>query len=242
MVSMSRDEVTAVRASIQKFRRIPALVTIFCTCAAIGAVSEQVGETQIRRFGAVGRSLSEREITLIADLANATGKPAWLVLGFPSLITGVTTLTVYLRPDMTTERVSRGRMLHLVADDAPVVSERSDWRVKGTASYAYVPLVGPAGEIAGDDDLAWPFAVDGEIDDETLISLVTFVRSRPPLPGVPEGQAPREVVSAPLSGVRRRGDQFMVALRRREGAEVHIVTLVRDAGRWLVSKWEWSIA
>lgn len=139
------------------------------------------------------------------------------VPGFPSMITGVTTLTVYLRPDMTSERVSRGRMLHLVANDAPVVSTRSDWSVKGTLAYAYVPLVGPTGEIAGDQDLAWPFAVDGGIDDETLISLVTFVRSRPPIPGVPEGQAPRQVASAPLFVVRRLGDQFMVVLRRRGG-------------------------
>jgi hypothetical protein len=239
---MNRDEVAAVRASVRKLGRIPALVTTFCAFAFIGVAAEQVSETQIRRFGDVGRSLSEREITRIAAIANAAGKPAWLILGFPSMIGGVTTLTVYLRPDVTTERLSRGRLLRLVADDPPVVSERSDWRVKETAPYAYVPLVGQAGEIAGDRDLAWPFAVDGEIDDETLISLVTFVRSRPPLPGVPAGLGPREVASAPLSVVWRRGDQFMVALRGRDAYEMFKVTLVREAGRWLVTKWDWSIA
>jgi hypothetical protein len=198
-------------------------------------------EQQTRRFGDVGRSLSEREMTRIADLANAAGKPAWLVLGFPSMVYGVTTLTVYLRPDATTERLSRGRLLRLTASDVPVVSKRSDWRVNETVPYAYVPLLGRAGEIEGVQDLAWPFAVDGEIDDDTLISLVTFVRSRPPLPGVPEGQAPREVKSLPLSLVWRRGDQFIVALRGRDDAEVFRVWLVRKAGRWLVTKWDWTI-
>lgn len=122
------------------------------------------------------------------------------MLGLPSMIRGVATLTVYLHPDVTTERLRRGQMLRLVATDPPAASERSDWMVQDTASYAYIPSGEPAGEIASEQDLAWPFAVDGELDDETLISLVTFVRSRPPIPAVPEGQAPREVVSAPLPG------------------------------------------
>lgn len=179
----------------------------------------------------IGRN---RQITQIADLANTAGKPVWLVLGFPSMISGVTTLAVYLHPDVTTEHLRRGRILRLIADDVPAVAKRLDWRVKESASYAYVPLAGSAGEIADEQDVAWPFAVDGEIDDETLIGLVTFVvRSRPAIPGVPEGQAPREVVRAPLSGVWRRGDQFIVALRLREGAEVFGVTVIKKDGQWV---------
>jgi hypothetical protein len=146
---------------------------------------------------------------------------------------------------VTTERLSRGRMLRLVANDAPVVSERSGWRVKETAPYAYVPLGGSVGEITGDQDLAWPFAVYGEIDDETLISLVTFIRSRPPIPGVPEGSAPREVVSAPLSVIARRGDQFIAAFRTGpsgEDAAVFRVWLIRKDGKWLVTKWDAAVA
>jgi hypothetical protein len=107
--------------------------------------------------------------------------------------------------------------------------------------YAYVPLGGRGDEIASEYDLAWPFEVDGEIHDETLISLVTFVRSRPPIPGVPEGQYPREVVSAPLYGVRRRGDQFIAAFRTGD-ASVFRVTLIRKNGKWLVTKWDASVA
>jgi hypothetical protein len=37
----------------------------------------------------------------ITDLAKSAGKRPWLVVGFPSMITGVATLTVYLEPDAT---------------------------------------------------------------------------------------------------------------------------------------------
>jgi hypothetical protein len=185
--------------------------------------------------------LSDSEVTQIARLANAAGKPPWLVLGFTSMISGVTRLTVYLNPDVTTERLRRGRSLRLVAKDAPTASGRSEWTVEGRASYAYVPLEGSGDEIAGEKDLAWPFAVHGEIDDETLISLVTLVRSRPPLPNVPEGSAPREVASAPLSSVWRQGDTFIVVLRLREDTETFGVTVIKKDGRWVVAKWSWSI-
>jgi hypothetical protein len=101
--------------------------------AYVGSTAEQVSETGIGSFGAVARSLSESEITQIADLAKVAGKPAWLVLGIPSMISGVATLTVYLHPDVTTEHVRRGRLLRLIAKDPPVVSERSEWKVKDTA-------------------------------------------------------------------------------------------------------------
>jgi hypothetical protein len=218
-------------------------MTFFCAFVFVAVASGQVGEQQVRRFGEVGRSLSEREIAQIADLANAAGKPAWLVLGFPSMISGVTTITVYLHPDVTTERLRRGRLLRLVADTdaAPAISRRSDWKLTDTISYAYVPLETSTDEIAGERDLAWPFAVLGHIDDETLISLVTFVRSRPSLPDIPEGAAPRQVPNAPLSGVWRQGDQFVVALRLRGDAETFGVTVIRSGERWLVTKWNWSI-
>ena len=86
----------------------------------------------------------------------------------------------------------------------------------GVAAILCLPpsLDGRLREIANEDDLGWPFAVKGEIDDETLISLVAFVRSRPALPDVPEGLAPQEEVKSwPLSVIVRQGDQFIAALR-----------------------------
>jgi hypothetical protein len=239
---IDREPLRRVRASSQTLCLLPALFTTICAFSFVGVTAEQQRrESRILRFGDVGRSLAEREITQIADLADAAGKPAWLVLGFHSMLSGVAMLNVYLRPDATTERLHRGRMLRLVAKDAPIVPERSDWSVKSTASYAYVPLAEPTGEIADDQDLQWPFEVDGEVDDETLISLVTFVRSRPALPGVPEDRRPREVMSAPLSGVWRRGDEFIVGLRLREWSQLFRVTIIRKGGRWVVTKWNMTV-
>jgi hypothetical protein len=198
-----RDAVEQIRASVRKPTQLAALITS-CAITFIGIAAGQVSDTQFRRFGSIGRDLSEREITQIARVANAAGKPPWLVLGFTSMISGVSKITVYLHPDVTTERLRRGRLLRLVAKDTPAVSERSEWAVEGTASYAYIPLAESAGEVSNENDLAWPFAVHGEIDDETLISLVAFVRSRPALSNVPEGSAPRQVVSAPLFVVSRK--------------------------------------
>ena len=238
----STERIARSLTSGRKLVRTAALVMTFFAVTLSGISAEQVSEKRIGRFGSIGRELSEHEIAQITDLANAPGKAPWLILGFRSMIPGVATLRVYLEPDVATERLHRGRILHLIADAAPRGAQRSPWKVKTMGSYAYVPLRGKPREIADEDDLGWPFTVAGEIDDETLISLVTFVRSRPAIPGVPEGAAPREVVSAPLSGVWRQGDQFIVGLRVREDAEVFGVTLVRKGGQWVVTEWNWSIA
>jgi hypothetical protein len=239
----SNERLEQIRASVRNAARLAALMATFCAMTFIGITAEQVSDTQIRRFGTVGRYLSDSEVTQIARLANAAGKPPWLVLGFTSMISGVTRLTVYLHPDVTTERLRRGHLLRLIAKDAPAVSGRSEWTVADRSPYAYVPLDESAGEITGEKDLAWPFAVQGKIDDETLISLVTSVRSRPPLPNVPERSAMREVVSAPLSGVwRLEGGTFVVGFRLQDDAETFSVTVIKKDGRWVVTKWHWAIA
>jgi hypothetical protein len=220
------------------------LPTMCCAVAFIGLAAGQVSETPFRRFGYIGESLSERELTQIAGLANAAGKPAWLVLGFASMDGGIIPLTVYLHPDATTERLRRGRILRLVTETPPLgaTERRADWRVKETETYAYVPLAGLHREITDERDMAWPFAVDGDIDDDTLISLVTFVRSKPRLPGVREGQARTEVPSAPISGVWRLTDHFYVGLRLQGDSETFGVAVIKKDAQWVITKWNWAIA
>ena len=157
------------------------------------------------------------------------------------MILGLRTVTVYLEPDVTNVGVRRGRLLQLVADEPPAVPQRSTWRVKATASYAYiVPPTPPTDQITDERDIRWPFAVDGDIDDATLVSVVTSIRSRPRIPGVPEGQFPREVAASPISVVARRGAQFIVALRTGE-ATGERVTLTRSAAGWVIAHVERSI-
>ena len=86
-----------------------------------------------------------------------------------------------------------------------------------------------------------PFAVHGVIDDATLISLVTFVRSLPPLPNVPEGASPRHVPKLPLASVWRNTDTFSVVLRL-SGYEASFgLSVARKDGRWVVTEWRMSI-
>ena len=202
----------------------------------IGLIVIQAVDFRLSRFGSVGRSLSDAEVVEITRLANAAGKTPWLIIGFPSMITGVASITVYLEPSVTNPRVCRGGWLRLTANQPPSLPERGPWSVKDTGSYAYVTAPGGrVGEIADERDIAWPFAVEDEIDDDTLISVVTFIRSKPKIPGVPEGQAPRQVAGGtPISAVARRTDGIIVALRTSEATGQRVTLIPRD-GRWVIT-------
>jgi hypothetical protein len=89
-------------------------------------------------------------------------------------------------------------------------------------------------------DVSWPFAVHGDIDDDTLIDLVEFIRSKPAIP-VPEGAAFHNLVNAPIAVVARVDDGFIVALRTSE-ATGQRVTVTRGAGQWVITHFEMWIA
>jgi len=92
-----------------------------------------------------------------------------------------------------------------------------------------------AAEVTGEWDIGWPFTVEGEIDDDTLLGLVAFVRSKPEVPGVPEGAAPRHVDGMwPISHIRRTGDTYLVSLLTGEATGAR-VTVGRVGGAWVIS-------
>jgi hypothetical protein len=188
------------------------------------------------RFGSVGRGLTDAEVVQITDLANAQGNPPWLLLGFPSTTYDLT-VTVYLEPDVTNAVVHRGRVLTLSAHGPPSVPERSAWTLKETRPYAYIVAPGHrTGEMIDERDISWPFAVRGDIDDDTLIDLVEFIRSKPAIP-VPEGAAFRNLGDAPIAGVTRVDDGFVVGLRTGEATGQRI-TITRGAGHWVITHFE----
>jgi hypothetical protein len=86
-------------------------------------------------------------------------------------------------------------------------------------------------DVRSDDDLAWPFVVQGEVDDDTLLTVVAFVRSRPP---VPMPAFLRRIPAAPITRIQRRDDAIVVSFRRNE-AEGDSVWLVRQGGRWVIT-------
>jgi hypothetical protein len=182
--------------------------------------------------------MSEAEIAQVASLAATAGKSARIILAFRSMLRGVATIDVFLEPETLDGEVPRGRILRLIADDPPVVPERSAWRLKETRSYACIAVAGRRlFEISSERDLGWPFVVDDQIDDATLVSLVAFIRSKPRIPGVPDGILPREVADAPVSSVVRQGDEFIVGLRTGEWMGSR-VTLVRRGRLWIITHYE----
>ena len=101
-------------------------------------------------------------------------------------------------------------------------------------SYASIAAPGKRHfEISVDQDIGWPFVVDGELDDSTLISIVAFIRSRPPIPDRPAGTSPREVGNAPISVIARRDTGIVVALRTGEATGMR-VTVVRRGQQWVI--------
>ena len=204
-------------------------------------VAFQLAESAPIRLGSVARNLSPSDVSEIVQLARERGRTPWLVIGFPSMIRNEVRLTVYLEPDDHTGQVRRGTRLLLVATESRS-SERSDWSVKSTSAYAHVVLPGRApGDLRDDFDAGRPFAIEGELDDATILSLVAFIRSNPAIPGVPEGQAPSQVDGKwPISFISRAGETFIVGLSTSEATGQEI-TIERRSGGWVLTKFRWWI-
>ena len=190
------------------------------------------------RFGALGETLTAAEIAEVEDIAStARGRP-WLVLGHRSTMSGIASIDVYLQPDVQNTQVRRGRLLRLIADDPPAVPQRSAWRVEKTMPFAYIGSPGrPPFTITAEQDVDWPFTIEGDIDDPTMVSLVAFIRSSPPLPDVPEGRFPRQVAAAPIAVIARRANTIIVALRT-SAYTGQRVTVVRENGEWRITHFE----
>jgi hypothetical protein len=195
----------------------------------------QASDARVGQFGRVGRALAEAEIAQITRLANELGKSPRLVLGVPSMVGGLASISVYLDPDAAGSEVQRGRMLRLEADVPPKVTERSAWRLKETHSYACIAVPGRRHfEVDSDRDTGWPFIVDGQLDDETLMSIVAFIRTRPRIPGRSDSVHPLAVADAPISGITRRNNEVIVTLRTGE-ATGERVSLVRRGPQWVIT-------
>jgi hypothetical protein len=111
--------------------KLLALLTGFLTVT-------QAADTLPTQFSSIGRELAHAEVLQIADLASAAGRPPWLLIGFPSMMWGVETVSVYLEPDVGDATVRRGRVLTLDAGAPPKVRARSVWTLRDTRPYAYI--------------------------------------------------------------------------------------------------------
>jgi hypothetical protein len=214
-------------------RNVVLLLLLGVTATHLAA---QATDFTFRRFGS--QPVSDAEVGQIAELVVSTGKRPWLLRSPHSMMPN-RVASLFLEPDVQGTRVPRGQMLRLIADGPPFVAARSPWRIREWHVFAYVPLAGRRpGEILGEDDLGWPFTVQGEFDDDTLISIVEFIRSQPliPMPALLQ-----RVPAVPIVGIQRRDDAIVVGLRVGDGRS-DSVWLVRKDGQWVIARSESSIA
>jgi len=147
-----------------------AVVLLLVGLTATHAAGQATAFT-LSRFGR--HSVSDAEVAQIAELVISTGRRPWLLHSPISLEGDVRRASLFLEPDVPSQRVQRGRMLRLVAEGPRFVPARSPWRIQESGLYAHIPVAGQRpDEVRGDDDLAWPFVLQGEFDDDTLISVV----------------------------------------------------------------------
>jgi len=196
-------------------------------------MASQASDPQLGRFGRVGQTLTESEITQIASLAKPYGKSPRLVLGESSMVPGRAVISVFLEPDAADTLVQRGTLLRLESDRPPKLPERSVWRVSVTQSYACIAAPGRRHfEIGGAQDIGWPFVVDGQFDDETLLSIVAFIRTRPRVSETPESVS---MSGAPVSSILRRNNEVVVITRTGE-LQGEQVSLVRRGEQWVITR------
>ncbi len=209
-----------------------ALLILLVALTATHAAAQATAYT-LSRFGS--QPVSDAEVAQIAELAISTARRPWLLRSPQSLIQNVRVAELFLEPDVAGGRVQRGRMLRLAAEGPAGLPARSPWRIQESNTYAHIPMAGHRpDEVRGDDDPGWPFVVQGEFDDDTLISLVEFVRSQPPIP-MPAFL--RQVHAVPITTIQRRDDAIVVSFRSKDAEGDH-VWLVRKGGQWVITRSE----
>jgi len=224
------------------FTRVQSAMTrsaigVFLLASTVAHIAAgQATDFALRKFGSV--AVSDAEVAQIVELAVSTGRRPWLLRSPHSMVTDLRIADLYLEPDVLGTLVQRGRMLALVSEGPRFSPPRSPWRIRDSYSYAYVLTPGRMrGEIRSERDSNWPFTVDGVFDDDTLISLVEFIRRQPRLPNVPDGQAPNQVSSAPISLIARSGDSVIVVSRTGD-AQGERITMVRRNNEWVITGFE----
>jgi hypothetical protein len=175
-------------------------------------------------------------VAQIVRLAAPSGS-VWTLLAENTFIPGVSRCRIFLEPDRVNERIRRGSVVLVEKKNEGTATQPAQWRITSTLSYAYVHDGAP-GQLSGDLDPTWPFLVSGDFDDDTLLSLVAFIRTSPPLPGVREDEAPRNVAGdKPLSSVARKDNSVIVSIKIQE-LQGQTVTLERRDTQWVITSFQ----
>jgi hypothetical protein len=188
------------------------------------------------------KDLTPAEMAQVRRLARPTGRQPWLIHGFRYGLGAKSTprrmqLGIYLQPDVENGGLRRGRMLLLEISAPAGAGQTPSLRIESTAKYAQLVVPGRRpDDVKGKWDLHRPFLVDGEFDDQTLVSLVTLIRRSPEGPAPPNGESPARVNgSLAISDVRRTSSGVEVRLSA-DAYHGQYVTLEERNGRLVFVK------
>jgi hypothetical protein len=205
------------------------------------APAPQVATTPLR-LGDFARGLSAQDIASL-EPALATGRKPWLFVGDFAQARSVQWIQAYMPPDSATAQLRRGTVIRLsrrVTDPA----NPGPWTIDNSVqqggmqtqqglvghppnhgTYVQVAIEGRTfEEFQGDQDHNRPFIVEGNWSDAELISIVEFVRPKPPLLSV-----------GPIQAVVPIGSNGSVTVWSRVGPQASEWTILQKLGEgWKV--------
>jgi hypothetical protein len=208
----------------------------------------QSTSSPVIRLGPTGDRLTDSDLDQIRQL-DLGGRAVWLLEGQPRGLDPSNSwyVVAYLDPEHVRPDIRRGRLAVLKAEmtSRDGYGGPKTWTLASMGDYAQVSIstVNP-GAIAGSRDPNRPFRVVGAFDDESLVDIVTFIRSGPVLTAEPQssrGAPPAGIFrqvekSWPIRSVIQQGNAAEVSLLG-NGFERSGQTMIvrKDGASWAVT-------
>lgn len=135
------------------------------------------------RLGPTGDRLTSDDSDQIQRLS-VGARPLWVLQGLPRGFEPSNSwyVVAYLEPDHIRADIRRGRLAIVKAEmtSPDAYDSPKKWAVVSTGEYAQVPVPGTTrAAITGSRDLNRPFRVVGTVDDDSLVAIVSLIRTGP---------------------------------------------------------------
>jgi hypothetical protein len=187
-------------------------------------------------FGRLGPRLSREDVVAIAE---AAASAPWALSASRSQVLPVTWhVDAFLSPALSTERLRRGPVLHLVCTPANEDGPCLHWRIEGDVG-AYVQLAdGPAftPSVAIRRPSERPIRVKGDFTESDLVRLILYIRSKPS-PKVERGWVAMGVSGQfPITSIERQADGLVWVQMTDDGIIGELAVVRRTRHGWQVTE------
>jgi hypothetical protein len=200
------------------------------------------------RLGPTGDRLTADDLEQIRRL-DFGGRAVWVLVGQPRGFEPSNSwyVNAYLDPDHVRADIRRGRIAVLKAEmtSPDAYDGPKSWALASMLDYAQVPVsTARPDAIAGGRDLNRPFRIVGTFDDDSLVAIVSFIRSGPILAvplqattGAPPAGIFRQVEKSwPISSVVQQANAAEVSLLRSPYEKSGQTVILRKEGTsWTVT-------